>query len=402
MPEIQSNTSTVAPKSKGNGPLVLGLTGGILTALTLAGAAFTHLWPAALWSQVWFAVSISGLVGFGTNWIAIKMLFHPRVRVMGTQGVIPARRADLARAVAATIEEHLISADRMHKLLVETGAVANTLESLSAKLPALLSDPAARSLAHNEIRRLIQQAVRTVGEDARVRLKKKMRSTGIAAASGAAATAAFGPIAGLFAVGAAKSGVMDPLVDKILNDMVDELQGSGALDSAAAGIVEEMPKAAKSLLSNSEIKGRLTELVSGASQDLLGAIDVKGLIETELLAHDDAELEALIDRVASNELVFIQVIGGFLGAFAGLALIWPWLLAPFGLAFAIAWLIGRRAELKAERQRNSASSVSASISRAEQQALAAPAQPVLTEAVMVEATVVQTERVEVATEAHAP
>ncbi|CAG0974562.1 hypothetical protein PLCT2_01544 [Planctomycetaceae bacterium] len=395
----EQKTVGVPAKPKGNGPLVLGLTGGILSALTIAGAVFNHLWPEALWVDIWFAVSISGLVGFGTNWIAIKMLFHPRVRVLGTQGVIPARRADLARAVAATIEEHLISADRMHKLLVETGAVANTLESLSAKLPVLLSDPAARSLAHNEIRRLIQQAVITVGEDARVRLKKKMRSTGIAAASGAAATAAFGPIAGLFAVGAAKSGVMDPLVDKILNDMVEELQGSSALDNAANGIVEEMPRAATSLLRNHEIKSRLTDLVSGASQDLLGAIDVKKLIETELLAHDDAELEALIDRVASNELVFIQVIGGVLGAVAGLALIWPWLLAPFGLAFVVAWLIGRRAELRAERAQAASGSVSQSISRAEQQALAQPPKPALTEALIVEATVVQAETIEVATQA---
>src|SRR5689334_4106869 len=113
MPEIEPTTSTVAPKPKGNGPLVLGVTGGVCTVLTLAGAVFTHFWPAELWTQVWFAVSISALVGFGTNWIAIKMLFHPRVRVLGTQGVIPARRADLGRAVAATIEEHLISADRM-------------------------------------------------------------------------------------------------------------------------------------------------------------------------------------------------------------------------------------------------------------------------------------------------
>jgi Protein of unknown function (DUF445) len=200
-------------------------------------------------------------------------------------------------------------------------------------------------------------------------------------------------------VGAAKSGVMDPLVDKVLNDMVEELQGSSALDNAANGIVEEMPRAATTLLRNHEIKSRLTDLVSGASQDLLGAIDVKKLIETELLAHDDAELEGLIDRVASNELVFIQVIGGVLGAFAGLALIWPLLLAPFGLAFVLAWLIGRRAELRAERSQAASGSVSQSISRAEQQALAQPPKPALTEALIVEATVVHSEHIEVATQA---
>lgn len=381
-------------KQKSRGPLLLAMTGGLLATLTIAGAAFNHFWPDALWAQVWLAVSISGLVGFGTNWIAIKMLFHPRVRVLGTQGVVPARREDLARAVAATIEEHLISADRMHRLLVDTGAVAKVMESLTTRLPKLLEDEAARKLAHNEIRRLITQAVATVGEDARSRLKKKMRSTGIAAASGAAATAAFGPIAGLFAVGAAKSGVMDPLVDKILNDMVDELQTSGALDRAAENIVADLPKAANSLVRNHEINARLAEMVSRATEELLGAIDVRGLIETELLAHDDAKLEELIDRVASNELTFIQVIGGVLGAFAGLCLIWPWLLAPYGLAFALAWFVGRRAELKAQRAASAPNSVRVSIARAEVER----PKPALTEAMVVETTVVQAERVEVGSE----
>ncbi|KAA0211205.1 DUF445 family protein [bacterium] len=383
MSEMQPNTSTPAGQAKGRGPLVLGLTGGVLAALTLAGAAFTYFWPQDLWSEIWFAMAISGLVGFGTNWIAIKMLFHPRVRLFGVQGVVPSRRADLARAVAATIEEHLISADRMHRLLVDTGAVNATLDSLTVKLPRLLEDPAARHLAHNEVRRMIGDAVNTVAAEARAKLKKKMRSTGLAAASGAAATAAFGPLAGLLAVGAAKSGVMDPVVDKVLNDMVDELQSSGALDQAAGDVVAAIPGAASGLLRNQEIRQRLTLLVSDASEDLLKAVDVRGLIEAELLAHDDAELEALIDRVASNELVFIQVIGGGLGMAAGLALVWPWLLAPFALAFGAAWALGRRAE-KLHARARSAGSVRASIDKA--QAAPAPAEPErLTEVFSVEA-----------------
>jgi len=383
MSEMQPSTRDAAGKPKGRGPLVLGLTGGVLAALTLAGAAFSYLWPQALWAEIWFAMAISGLVGFGTNWIAIKMLFHPRVRLFGVQGVVPSRRTDLARAVAATIEEHLISADRMHRLLVDTGAVNATLDSLTVKLPRLLEDPAARHLAHNEVRRMIGDAVTTVADEARAKLKKKMRSTGLAAASGAAATAAFGPLAGLLAVGAAKSGVMDPVVDKVLNDMVDELQSSGALDQAAGDVVAAIPDATSGLLRNKEIRQRLTLLVSDASEDLLKAVDVRGLIESELLAHDDAELEALIDRVASNELVFIQVIGGGLGMAAGLALVWPWLLAPFAVAFGVAWVLGRRAE-RLHARAQSANSVRTSIEKA--QAVQSPAEPErLTEVFSVEA-----------------
>lgn len=367
----------LSKKPPGNGPLILGLTGAVLALLTVAGAVLNYLLPLALWVDIWLAVAVSGLVGFGTNWIAIKMLFHPRVRVMGVQGVIPSRRADLAKAVAATIEQHLISADRMHKLLVDSGAVSHTLETLTGKLPDLLANPTAKHLAHNEVRRLIQQAVGTVSVEARAAIKKKLRSTGLAVASGAAATAAFGPLAGLLAVGAAKSGMMDPVVDRLLNDMVDELQNSGALDSAAADIVSQMPQAATGLLRNTELKARLTEMVSGASETLLKSIDVRGLIETELLAHDDAELEALIDSVASNELVFIQVIGGGLGMIAGFSLIWPWLLLPFGAAFALAWLVGRRAEIVHERTKkanaSAASSVRASIEKTAELAAAAPA-----------------------------
>ena len=58
----------------------------------------------------------------------------------------------------------------------------------------------------------------------------------------------------------------------------------------------------------------------------------------------EVELEELIDRVAANELSFIQVAGGALGMVAGLALIWPLLLLPIGGAFVLAVMIARVAE----------------------------------------------------------
>ncbi len=39
---------------------------------------------------------IGAITGLVTNWIAIKMLFHPRKKIFGIQGVIPKRKKDIA------------------------------------------------------------------------------------------------------------------------------------------------------------------------------------------------------------------------------------------------------------------------------------------------------------------
>jgi uncharacterized membrane protein YheB (UPF0754 family) len=56
---------------------------------------------------------IAGLIGWGTNYLAVKMIFHPyqpvRVLFFTFWGVIPRRQKELAASIAQTIEENLIS-----------------------------------------------------------------------------------------------------------------------------------------------------------------------------------------------------------------------------------------------------------------------------------------------------
>ena len=42
---------------------------------------------------------IGAIIGLITNWIAIKMLFHPRKKIFGIQGVIPKRKKDIAKRI---------------------------------------------------------------------------------------------------------------------------------------------------------------------------------------------------------------------------------------------------------------------------------------------------------------
>lgn len=64
---------------------------------------------------------VGGVIGWVTNYVAIKLLFRPHVpfTVMGfnVQGVIPKRRKEIARSIARTIEKELLSSEDLAKAL---------------------------------------------------------------------------------------------------------------------------------------------------------------------------------------------------------------------------------------------------------------------------------------------
>lgn len=48
---------------------------------------------------------IGFIIGYFTNYIAIKMLFHPRKKIFGIQGVLPKRKEILARKIGQITPE---------------------------------------------------------------------------------------------------------------------------------------------------------------------------------------------------------------------------------------------------------------------------------------------------------
>ena len=66
-----------------------------------------------LWLQLILLPTVGALIGWLTNWIAIKMLFRPRkpagLGPLKLQGLIPKRRHDLARKIGEVVERELIN-----------------------------------------------------------------------------------------------------------------------------------------------------------------------------------------------------------------------------------------------------------------------------------------------------
>jgi uncharacterized membrane protein YheB (UPF0754 family) len=51
--------------------------------------------------KIWLMPVTGFIIGYFTNYLAIKMLFHPRKKRLGIQGVIPKRRRALASKIAS-------------------------------------------------------------------------------------------------------------------------------------------------------------------------------------------------------------------------------------------------------------------------------------------------------------
>ena len=90
---------------------------------------------------------IGALIGWLTNYIAIKMLFHPREEVkiffIPVQGVFPKRQKDFARRLGQIVSEELISVEDLTTHLKEKATsevilnhIAQRLEeAIAARLP---------------------------------------------------------------------------------------------------------------------------------------------------------------------------------------------------------------------------------------------------------------------------
>lgn len=81
---------------------------------------------------------IGALIGWFTNYIAIKMLFHPkdeaRIFFISLQGVFPKRQKDFARKLGQIVSEELLSVHDITKHLKEKATSEAILQHIAKRL----------------------------------------------------------------------------------------------------------------------------------------------------------------------------------------------------------------------------------------------------------------------------
>ncbi len=115
---------------------------------------------------------VSALIGYFTNWVAIRMLFRPHrekrvfgLRVPFTPGLIPRKRAELARSIGRAVSERLITREAILTRLADEDIKRQIREFVHRRLQEVLD----RELPAPEA--FIPEALRPALEGALTRLE---------------------------------------------------------------------------------------------------------------------------------------------------------------------------------------------------------------------------------------
>ena len=97
--------------------------------------------PEAEWTWCLLPV-IAAVIGWGTNRLAVRMLFHPRQerRILGlrVQGVFPKRQKALAEKLGQLVARELFSMEDIRKQLQSEEFIAHATKTIEAKLDEFL------------------------------------------------------------------------------------------------------------------------------------------------------------------------------------------------------------------------------------------------------------------------
>jgi len=109
--------------------------------LLVASALAEYYWPESVWPTRLFAVSLASMVGYYTNFIAIKMLFRPqKPSFFGRQGLIPRKQPELAEQLGRGISEHFFNARELLQYLDEQQLLQKSATRLKLQLDESLAD----------------------------------------------------------------------------------------------------------------------------------------------------------------------------------------------------------------------------------------------------------------------
>src|SRR5699024_2855244 len=90
-------------------------------------------------------LSVSGLIGFFTNWIAITMLFKPaRKRPILGHGLIPAQKDRIAYRLAQAVAEDLINPEIIKQKISDSNIISRYRERSTRYIKNIIDDPAFR------------------------------------------------------------------------------------------------------------------------------------------------------------------------------------------------------------------------------------------------------------------
>jgi uncharacterized membrane protein YheB (UPF0754 family) len=258
-------------------------------------------------------MSVSGIIGFGTNWLAIKMLFRPVYkRPIWGQGLIPAQKDRIVWQLAGGIHQHILNEEMIRSRIEQSGLIGKVNTILLNGIDNLLQDEEfKREIKAMTYKRLKEDMGK---EEVRLRfsrlidekLDEHLQS-------------------GLKAFVFKTYKRLSPQdYDALINNLLDRVP------TTVVSIIEEMEKESAVIVESlKEKEDDMEAFFSKLVLDILERIDIQLLLSKQMSGFDEAKLEQMIWSATNEQLLYIQYLGTILGILGGLLIWQPVLMLGF-------------------------------------------------------------------------
>lgn len=269
-------------------------------------------------------ISVSGLIGFLTNWLAITMLFNPRERrpIFG-QGLIPAQRERVIFRLAKAVSEELINETIIKEKIEASGIIPKYRDVTLAVTRGVVEDQDFR----RELKGLTADYLQTVLSSEAVRRR-------ITDFLGEKLERFAGKGVGGFALRAYRF-LNEEDFQRRVEAAVREIPSN--LDTALDDLDRLLDRIPEKIEARSEeIERWVTKVVLGFVENL----DVYDIIISNIERYDERKLEALIKNTSNEQLNYIKYLGGVLGCIGGFVIWRPFIsIAVFAVIGGALYLI---------------------------------------------------------------
>ncbi len=256
-------------------------------------------------------VSISGLIGFLTNWVAITMLFRPLVkRPLLGQGLVPAQKERIAYRLATAIEEDLINPDIIREKIIESGIIQKYRKKHIDEILKSIETEEFRS----DLKSYTLKYINSVVSDHKFKNKVSIY---IADEIYSGLDSKPFEKAALKSYTLLKGRTLEEMIESSLKDLPITFERNyGLVDEFLNQIPEKVRNASADI----------DTLLSEAVLNLTDRIDIRHLVEERLQSYDEYKLERMIMNATNEQLKMIQYLGAVLGTIGGFV-IWKPLLS---------------------------------------------------------------------------
>lgn len=250
--------------------------------------------------------SVSGLIGFFTNWIAIQMLFYPRKKrpVLG-HGLIPSQKDRIARRLADAVEQDLINVAHIKRKLENDGLLNRYSRFLINYTNRMIADKAFQ----DDFRDLFNHYIRTSLEDPEIRNAIRDRAATLITKSVDESRLEKTAVR-LYLMLRGKN--MNTLIEETLDKLPEKI--SLAIDPVD-DILSGLPKL---LYKEQE---RIEQTFVGLTERVLDNIPLRKIVEDNLNSYDELRLGKMIQNATNAQLNYIKYLGAIIGTGGGL-IIW--------------------------------------------------------------------------------